>query len=127
MRLLLDTHAILWWLTDDEKLRASERESIAHADTIAYVSAASVWEISIKTSLGRLDVDVDLRAELDRNDFQEMPILWRHGDVAGRLPRHHDDPFDRMLIAQAQTEQLVLVSYDRALHDYDVPLMPAAT
>ena len=127
MRLLLDTHALLWWTTDDKRLKARERELIANEDAIVWVSAASVWEISIKAILGRVDLgNIDLGRELERNNFLELPITWRHAEVAGSLPRHHEDPFDRMLIAQAQTEQLVLVSYDGAFRDYDVPLAPSS-
>ena len=128
MRLLLDTHTLLWWTTDDKRLKASERQAIADDDAMVWVSAASVWEIAIKARLGRLELDdVDLGRELERNNFLEMPILWRHAEVAGSLPQHHHDPFDRMLIAQAQTEQLTIVSYDRAFRDYDVPLAPPST
>jgi len=89
------------------------------------VSASSIWEIAIKASLRRIDFDdVDLEDELKANDFVELPIQWRHGRIAGSLPRHHQDPFDRMLIAQAQTENLVLVSYDESFRRYDVALMP---
>jgi PIN domain nuclease of toxin-antitoxin system len=126
LKLLLDTHALLWWTTDDGRLKAREREAIEDERAIVWVSAASLWEVSIKASLGRIDLgDVDLPRELERSLFLELPIQWSHAERAGSLPRHHDDPFDRMLIAQAQAEQLVLVSYDRAFHDYDVALMPA--
>ena len=102
MRLLLDTHTLLWWTTDDKRLQVPERDAIADEDSIVWVSAASLWEISIKASLGRLELDsVNLGRELERNNFLELPILWRHAESAGSLPRHHDDPFDRMLIAQA--------------------------
>lgn len=126
MRLLLDTHALIWWLTDDERLGPKERDAIADSETIVHVSAANLWEISIKASLGRIEVDADeLTARLEENAFVELPISWSHAVRAGSLPRHHDDPFDRMLIAQAQEEQLILVSYDGAFADYDVELMPA--
>lgn len=125
MRLLLDTHTLLWWTTDDKRLQVPERDAIADEDSIVWVSAASLWEISIKASLGRLELDsVNLGRELERNNFLELPILWRHAESAGSLPRHHDDPFDRMLIAQAQAEQLVLVSYESVFRDYDVALAP---
>ncbi len=126
MRLLLDTHALLWWTVDDKRLKKGEREAIADEDALVWVSAASVWEISIKANLGRIEIDkVALKEEIDRNNFLELPILWQHAEAAGSLPRHHDDPFDRMLIAQAQTEQLLLVSYDPVFRDYDVALSPS--
>ena len=126
MRLLLDTHALLWWAVDDRRLKPAERDTIADEDTIVWVSAATIWEISIKRCLGRIEIDdADLSQELARNTFLELPIDWRHAELAGSLPRHHDDPFDRMLIAQAQAEQLVLVSYDEAFRNYDVSLAPS--
>ena len=89
-------------------------------------SAASVWEIAIERRLGRIDLDArDLERELERSNFGELPIAWRHADIAGSLPRHHDDPFDRMLIAQAQAEQLSVVTYDPAFRAYEVSLVPA--
>ncbi|HSF15085.1 MAG TPA: type II toxin-antitoxin system VapC family toxin [Vicinamibacteria bacterium] len=125
MRLLLDTHTLIWWLTDDKRLLSPERDAISDGETIAHVSAATLWEISMKRNLGRIDVDEDeLSARLEGNAFVELSITSRHGRRAGSLPRHHDDPFDRMLIAQAQEEQLILVSYDGAFRDYDVELMP---
>jgi len=125
LRLLLDTHSLLWWLTGDRRLKASERDAIADPASIVHVSAASVWEIAIKASLGRIEVKVDLARELAADHLLELPIRWQHARAAGALPRHHDDPFDRMLIAQARTEGLHLVSYDPAFRDYDVPLLPA--
>lgn len=90
------------------------------------MSAASIWEISIKRRLGRIEIDGGgLRRELERNTFLELSIDWKHAELAGSLPRHHEDPFDRMLIAQAKAEQLVLVSYDSAMRDYDVSLAPS--
>lgn len=125
MRLLVDTHTLIWWLTDDKKLQAPERDAIANDETIVHVSAATLWEISIKASLGRIALDqTELSARLVDDAFLELPIRWSHGRRAGALPRHHDDPFDRMLVAQAQEEQLILVSYDGVFGDYDVVLMP---
>ena len=127
MKLLLDTHALLWWASDDRRLKLPERDAIGDEDSVVWVSAASIWEISIKRGLGRIEVDdADLDRELRRSNFLELSIAWRHAQSAGSLPRHHDDPIDRMLIAQAQAEQLVLVSYDPAFHEYDVALAPAS-
>lgn len=125
MRLLLDTHAYLWWLNDDPKLSDKARQDMADLTAIVYVSAASIWEISIKTQLGKLAIDGDPVKEIWSNGFVELPMTARHADHAGRLPRHHEDPFDRMLIAQAQLEHLVLVSRDAAFKDYTVSLLPA--
>lgn len=126
MRLLLDTHTLIWWLTDDRRLKARERGTIADPESIVHVSAATIWEIAIKQSLGRIELKVDLSKELVVNDLLELPIRWHHARAAGALPRHHEDPFDRMLIAQAQLENLALVSYDPALRDYDVSVLPAS-
>lgn len=126
MRLLLDTHALLWWASDDERLKPAECDAIGDEDAIVWVSAASIWEISIKRKLGRIElIHSDLERELKRSNFLELSIAWQHAESAGSLPRHHDDPFDRMLVAQAQAEQLVLVSYDPVFRDYDVALRPA--
>ena len=127
MRLLLDTHVLLWWLLDDRRLKSPERHVIAHRDAVVYVSAVSVWEIAIKKSLGRLDVDTEaLERELETGGMSELPVRWRHAKVTAALPRHHEDPFDRMLVAQAQSEGLTVVTYDRAFKPYDVAVLPSA-
>ena len=119
MKVLLDTHAFLWWLGDDPKLSPAARAAIRDPDALVHVSAASIWEIAIKVKLGRLDVqDSDCAAEIEANGFVELAITARHAQSAGALPRHHDDPFDRMLIAQAQLEDLVLITHDRRLRRY---------
>ena len=126
MKLLLDTHAFLWWLADDPKLRAAAREAVADPRSVVYVSAASIWEIAIKSRLGKLDAgSADLLEEIAGNDFLELPISARHSLLAGSLPGHHDDPFDRMLIAQAWMEELTVVTRDRAFAAYGVPVLGA--
>jgi PIN domain nuclease of toxin-antitoxin system len=126
VNLLLDTHAFLWWLMGDEGLADDARRSIADPEALVHVSAASLWEIAIKQALGKLTVDSpDLAAEISGNGFVELPISGRHALAAGALPRHHDDPFDRMLVAQARLEGLVLVTRDGALEAYDVPRLSA--
>ncbi len=125
MRLLLDTHVLLWWLRDDRRLKSPERRAIADPDAVVHVSAASVWEIAIKKSLGRLDVDEEaLEREMETGAMIELPVRWRHARAVAALPRHHEDPFDRLLLAQARLEALVVVSYDPAFRRYDVPLLP---
>jgi PIN domain nuclease of toxin-antitoxin system len=124
MRLLLDTHAFLWWLSDDRKLSTAARDAIREPHAIVHVSAASIWEIAIKAKLGRLGVrDSDLAAEIEANGFAELAITARHAQSAGALPRHHDDPFDRMLIAQAQMEDLIVITYDPKFRRYGVQLL----
>jgi PIN domain nuclease of toxin-antitoxin system len=126
LRLLLDTHVLLWWLADDRRLKAPERRAIADRETLVYVSAVTIWEIAIKRTLGRLDVDLEaLERELEAGGLIELPIKWRHAKGTAALPRHHDDPFDRLLVSQSQAEGLVLVSYDAAFRDYDVAVLPA--
>ncbi len=124
MRLLLDTHVLLWWLADRE-ISAGSRRAIADPTNDVAVSAASAWEISIKKALGKLVAPDDLEEQIQAGGFTPLPIRIDHAIAAGALPRHHDDPFDRMLIAQARTEQLTLVSRDDRFRDYDVVLLPA--
>ena len=119
MRLLLDTHVLLWWLADDRKLAKRAREIIANPDNDVHVSSASVWEAAIKMALGRLEIELDdLEAAVVRNGFRQLPVGFRHAITAGRLPSVHRDPFDRMLIAQASVEDLRVVSHDRVFERY---------
>ena len=124
MQLLLDTHALLWWATDDMALPASARKLIAHHSSGILVSAASAWEVATKFRLGRLagaaDLVADFNGFLSRQNFQELPVTAAHGIRAGSLPGPHRDPFDRMLIAQAQTENLSVVSNDLVFDHYVV-------
>lgn len=124
MNLLLDSHAFLWWLADDQRLSVRARKAITDPTNIVLVSAASIWEIAIKASLGRLDLHgADVVAEIAANRFIELPITAAHAAAAAALPRHHDDPFDRMLIAQAQIEHLRCVTRDEAFSAYRVPTL----
>jgi PIN domain nuclease of toxin-antitoxin system len=126
VNLLLDSHAFLWWLAGDPKLSAEARRAMADPSSVVHVSAATVWELSIKTSLGKLDLDgADLVEEVEENDFIELPITARHSLAAASLPRHHEDPFDRMLIAQAQLESLTIVTRDSLFRAYGVGVLPA--
>lgn len=125
MKLLLDSHAFLWWLAEDAKLSATARKAVADPASTVHVSAATVWELSIKAALGKLDLDgADLAEEIGENDFIEIPITARHALAAAFLPRHHDDPFDRMLIAQARIEGLTIVTRDLAFRAYDITIVP---
>ena len=124
MRLLLDTHTLLWWLSSDPALPAAARKIIASPGNAVLVSTASAWEIAIKVRLGRLPTATDLLADysgiLMRERFETLPISAEHAIRAGLLPGPHKDPFDRMLIAQAQAENVPIVSNDRALDGYRV-------
>jgi PIN domain nuclease of toxin-antitoxin system len=122
MRLLLDTHIVLWSLADDPNLRPAVRAAMEGAEAL-YVSAVSVWEIAVKRALGKLRAPDDLPDVLARTGVRPLAISWAHGAAAGALPPHHADPFDRLLIAQAQGEGLRLVTEDRAFRRYDVDLL----
>jgi PIN domain nuclease of toxin-antitoxin system len=125
MTLLLDTHALLWWLADDPKLSPTARRAIANPDSLVFVSAATAWEIAIKQNIGKLDAPVDLEDQLEEHRFEPLPITVAHAYAAGFLPRHHDDPFDRVLIAQAAAEGLTIVTRDPRFELYGVPTLPA--
>ena len=124
MKFLLDTHTFLWWITDDPQLSAKARELIGDGHNSLYWSAASSWEVSIKYALGRMPLpeapEQFLPAEIEKNRIESLPIIDTHAFQAGQLPPHHRDPFDRMLVAQAQVESLTLLSNDRQFNHYDV-------
>ena len=120
-RLLLDTHVFLWWRSDSRRLRAPARRAIAVADVV-FVSAATAWEAALKIALGRLRVPDTIEAGVVDSGFEKLPIGFPHAEAAARLPPHHADPFDRMLVAQAQIEGLTLVTHDRRLRRYEVEL-----
>jgi PIN domain nuclease of toxin-antitoxin system len=118
MRLLLDTHVLLWALSGDARLKPASRALIAEADAV-FVSAASVWEITIKASLGKLTVDLAaLPGAIDASGFQRLPVSFEHAIRVAQLPPLHADPFDRLLVAQAQQEPLHLLTADTALVPY---------
>ena len=120
MTLLLGACVLLWWLAEDDRMTPAMREAIADPTTPVVVSAASAWEMAIKAGLGKLTIPGDLAGELERQGFDELPVTVQDGVAAGALPRHHADPFDRMLIAQAVRQRFVLVTADRRFADYDV-------
>jgi PIN domain nuclease of toxin-antitoxin system len=124
-RLLLDTHAFLWWLSDDPSLGADTRLMIGEPRNQVLVSAASIWEISIKQAKGMLEAPEDLEALVEDEGFTKLPISLFHGQQAGKLPEIHRDPFDRMLIAQAQAEGLELVTADGIIPQYGVRVVSA--
>lgn len=119
MRILLDSHVVLWWLEDNKSLGTKASELITSADE-AFVSAVTPWELEIKRSLGKLSMPDGLNEVLEADGFTSLPITASHAELASALPAIHRDPFDRMLIAQAQLETLVLVTADTALTEYDV-------
>lgn len=123
--MLLDTHVLLWWLEKPELLAAPARAAITSERSLVFVSAATAWEIGIKHARGKLRCPDDLVAMLCVNCFQSLPITVEHGLLAGSLPAHHADPFDRMLVAQAKSEGLILVTRDPVLLKYDISTMAA--
>lgn len=125
MNLLLDTHALLWWLADDPRLTAASRNAIADGSNLVSVSAASAWEISIKRALGKLESPPDLVSTVISSGLTPLPISLDHATLAGALPRHHDDPFDRMLVAQAMAERMTVVTADPAFAPYGVAVLEA--
>ena len=116
-RLLLDTHIVLWWRGNDPRLALAAREAIASA-SLVFVSSASAWEIAVKSSLGRVRLPQSFAEGVEQSGFIELPVSFRHADAVEFLPRHHADPFDRMLLAQAKVERLVLVTHDRRFEAY---------
>lgn len=124
-RLLLDTHALLWWLDDARQLGPRARRVIGDTRNEVYVSAVSGWEIAIKRERGKLDAPEDLGSLIEDEGFSPLPVTFFHGEQAGALPRHHADPFDRMLIAQARTEGLAIVTEDARMPQYGVAIVRA--
>ena len=123
MNLLLDTHVLIWW-DEGRRLAAEARRAIANADSV-YVSAASAWEVAIKTGLGRLRPIRTVEQAVDESGFLELPVTFRHAERVGKLPPHHRDLFDRLLIAQADVEELTLATRDAVFARYGVGVIGA--
>jgi PIN domain nuclease of toxin-antitoxin system len=120
MRLLLDTHVLLWWMFEHPRLTPDLKALIADDSNSVLVSSVSAFEISTKQALGKLEAPDDLDVQIEASGFTDLPLTVPHGLAAGRLPLHHRDPFDRLLVAQAQCDDLTLVTADRKLIAYDV-------
>ena len=124
MRLLIDTRALLWWLSDDPSLSPAARKAMAETSNVLLVSAASAWEIATKVRLGRLPgaegLAADFQGFMRREGFRTLDISADHGIRAGLLPGPHKDPFDRMLISQAQAENVPIVTNERVFDGYGV-------
>ncbi|GAB3906587.1 type II toxin-antitoxin system VapC family toxin [Kibdelosporangium lantanae] len=123
--MLLDTHVLLWWLFDDPNLSPGVANLIAHGGESITVSAVSGFEIATKQALGKLEAPDDLEEQVEQSGFTQLPLTLAHGVAAGKLPPHHNDPFDRLLIAQARIEGLTLVTADHFIQMYDVPTLAA--
>ncbi len=125
MNLLLDTHVALWFFNDPAQLAKSARDAIEDPDTAVHLSAASVWEAAIKEAIGLLTVPEPLEDAAFSAGFLELPVTWSHSRAAAALPRLHADPFDRMLVAQASLQDLVLVTRDPRVAAYSVATLVA--
>ncbi len=124
MRLLLDSHTLLWWLDDTlGTLPSNVAQAVESPDADRFVSVASIWEIRIKQSIGKLAIKGDLRQVLDGAPIIQLPVLPEHAHAVPDLPHHHRDPFDRMLIAQALVEELTIVTKDSVFEIYGVPVL----
>jgi PIN domain nuclease of toxin-antitoxin system len=122
MEYLLDTHTFLWFINGDAQLSKNAREAIGNPDAIKFISIASFWEIAIKVNLGKLSLDMpynDLRQQVTDNGFEILPITFSHTAELISLDLHHRDPFDRIIIAQAKSERLILISKDGNFEKYD--------
>jgi len=126
LRLLLDTHVLYWFFYEPRRVRATVAAAVRDTDNDLFVSAASTWEIAIKAALGKIRAEPkDLAAEIARTAMREVPITIAHTMAVRDLPRHHKDPFDRILIAQALAEHLTIVSADKMFAAYSVPVLAA--
>jgi PIN domain nuclease of toxin-antitoxin system len=121
MKLLLDTHAFLWWDSNDDSLPSVLHSAVASPGNEVFVSAVTVWEIAIKRASGKLIFGRALGKAIEGHGFRALPITVEHAEWAGTLPQVHRDPFDRLLVAQAQLEGLVLVTVDEQILRYQVP------
>jgi PIN domain nuclease of toxin-antitoxin system len=123
MKLLLDTHILLWWLTQDQKLSQTAIDTIADSDNIIFISAATAWEIAVKKMIGKLEAPDDLPIALAANDFLELPITIEHSQKLYQLPLHHHDPFDRIMVAQAIAEDLTFMTRDTKISLYEIKII----
>lgn len=123
MKLLLDTHTALWFLADDDRLSPRAQRHLVDGTNRVLLSPVVVWEVAIKSSLGKLEVPEEYLSLLREGAAQELPVSIEHAAAVERLPWHHRDPFDRMLIAQARVESAVIVSADERLRAYDVDVI----
>lgn len=124
-RLLLDTHVLVWWLSDTDKLTSRARTAISDPRNQVFVSAITGWEIAYKRVQKRIVAPDNLEVLIEERGFTHLPLTFLHAECAARLPMHHRDPFDRFLIAQAQTDGLILVTRDERIPLYDIRIFAA--
>jgi PIN domain nuclease of toxin-antitoxin system len=124
MNLLIDTHVVIWW-ADGRAIAEQAAAALRSPDNTIFVSAVSVWEAEIKIAIGKLELGFELETACLEHGFEQLPVTFAHAARAGRLPGHHRDPRDRMLVAQAQLEGLTLVTRDPAFRPYRIPLLAA--
>ena len=125
MRLLLDSHVVIWWLSDSARLQSATRDILISPDNELFLSAVTVWELNMKIAKGKLRLAENYAERLLNDGMEELPVTVRHASVLKKLPPLHGDPFDRMLIAQTITEGLILMTNDRIILQYDVPTIKA--
>jgi PIN domain nuclease of toxin-antitoxin system len=125
VKILADSHVLLWWLDDPKRIALPARALIADPANVVFFSAASIWEIGLKSSKGKLRIDGDVVAALQADGFAPLPISMAHAARSLALPDTHGDPFDRMLIAQTLSDGLLLATRDRLILQYDVPTLEA--
>ncbi len=123
MKLLLDTHTLIWWLANNPTLSQAAKKAISNPDNLVFISAASAWEMAIKKSLGKLDAPDDLEIQIDNHNFQPLPIKIAHGLAVEKLPHHHNDPFDRIIIAQAICESMTVITRDKKFSSYNISIL----
>jgi PIN domain nuclease of toxin-antitoxin system len=125
VNLLLDTHTVLWWLSDDPTLSDAARSAIADPENTVFLSAVVVWEIRIKQGIGKLDLPEDFGEVLAQQHFPELSVTVKHADTIAALPAIHRDPFDRLLVAQAVVERMTIVTRDSFIAEYDIDIIVA--
>ena len=125
MNLLVDTHTLLWWLSDDPTLSETARSAIADPENTVFLSAVVAWEMRIKQDIGKLELPDDFSAVLEDQRFPELPVTVDHAHTIAELPAVHRDPFDRMLVAQAMVEHMTIVTRDSSIADYAVDVIVA--
>ncbi len=123
MRILLDSHTLLWWMDDPAKLRPSAREAIADPSNLVFASAVSIWELGLEVSKGKLRIPVRFPALLQEHGISHLPFTGSHAMASTTLPPFHGDPFDRALVAQSQQESMTLATRDGVLSAYGIAIL----